>query len=138
MFFSFIRGQPCLLLNIVLKSEKKRGGGIAESPWPRLVYNPKNMCAQILILTKIEVSHYFLLLKTEAVVQSCSVKKAVLRNFTKFAGKHLCQSLFLIKLQAPGLLTLLKKQLWHRCFSVNFAKLLRRPFYIEHLWWLLP
>ena len=30
----------------------------------------------------------------------CSVKKGVLRNFT---GKHLCQSLFLIKLQAwPG------------------------------------
>ena len=27
-------------------------------------------------------------------------KKAVLRNFTKFTGKHLCQSLFLIKLQA--------------------------------------
>ena len=27
-------------------------------------------------------------------------KKGVLRNFTKFTGKHLCQSLFLIKLQA--------------------------------------
>ena len=33
----------------------------------------------------------------------CSVKKGVLRNFAKFTGKHLCQSLFLIKLQAwPG------------------------------------
>ena len=27
-------------------------------------------------------------------------KKVVLRNFAKFTGKHLCQSLFLIKLQA--------------------------------------
>ena len=27
-------------------------------------------------------------------------KKSVLRNFVKFTGKHLCQSLFLIKLQA--------------------------------------
>ena len=25
--------------------------------------------------------------------------------------------------------TLLKKRLWHRCFPVNFAKLLRTPFY---------
>ena len=29
----------------------------------------------------------------------CSVKNGVLRNLAKFAGKHLCQSLFLIKLQ---------------------------------------
>ena len=33
--------------------------------------------------------------------------------------------------------TLLKKRLWHRCFLVNFTKLLRTPFFIEHLWWLL-
>ena len=26
--------------------------------------------------------------------QRCSLKKCVLRNFTKFTGKHLCQSLF--------------------------------------------
>ena len=33
--------------------------------------------------------------------------------------------------------TLSKKRLWHRCFPVNFAKFLRTPFSIEHLWWLL-
>ena len=33
----------------------------------------------------------------------CSSKKGVLKNFAKFAGKHLCQSLFLIKLQVLGL-----------------------------------
>ena len=37
-------------------------------------------------------------------------KKGVLRNFTKFTGKHLCQ------------------RLWHRCFYVNFVKFLRTPF----------
>ena len=31
-------------------------------------------------------------------------------------------------MQASGLATLLKKRLWHRCFSVNFAKFLRTPF----------
>ena len=52
--------------------------------------------------------------------QGCSIKKGVLRNFTKFTGKHLCQSL------RPA--TLLKKKLWHRCFPVNFEKFLRTPF----------
>ena len=33
--------------------------------------------------------------------------------------------------------TLLKKRPWHRCFPVNFARVLRTPFIIEHLWWLL-
>ena len=33
--------------------------------------------------------------------------------------------------------TLLKKRLWHRCFSVNFAKFVRAPFLTEHLWLLV-
>ena len=32
--------------------------------------------------------------------QRCSVKKGVLKDFVNFIGKHLCWSLFLIKLQA--------------------------------------
>ena len=36
-------------------------------------------------------------LTTEAVAQRCSMKKDVLRNFAKFTGKHLCQSLFFNK-----------------------------------------
>ena len=36
---------------------------------------------------------------SEAVVKRCSVQKGVLTNFAKFTGKHLRQSLFLIKLQ---------------------------------------
>ena len=57
--------------------------------------------------------------------------KGVLKNFTKFTGKHLCQSVFFNKE------TLLKKRLWHRYFSVDFVKFLRTPFFIEHLWWLV-
>ena len=55
----------------------------------------------------------------------CTVKKGVLRNFAKFTGKHLCQSLFLNKVAGLTPATLLKKRLWHRCFPVNFAKFLR-------------
>ena len=60
--------------------------------------------------------------------QSCSMKKGVLRNFTKFTGKQLCQSLFFDKVAGLRAATLLKKRLWHRCFPLNFAKFLRTPF----------
>ena len=60
-------------------------------------------------------------------------KKGVLRNLTKFTGKHLCQSLFLNKVAGLRPATLLKKRLWYKCFPVNFVKFLRTPFYIEHL-----
>ena len=55
-------------------------------------------------------------------------KKGALRNFAKFTGKHLCQSLFFNEVAG-----LVKKRLWHRCFPVNFAKFLRTPFLTEHL-----
>ena len=64
-------------------------------------------------------------------------KKAFLRNFTKFTGKHLCQSLLFNKVSCLRPATLLKKRLQHRCFPVNFAKFLRPPFFTEHLRWLL-
>ena len=59
-------------------------------------------------------------------------KKGVLKTFTKFRRKQLCQSLFL-----PEACNFNKKILWHRCFSVNIVKFLKTPFCIEHLWWLL-
>ena len=33
--------------------------------------------------------------------QRCSMKKGVLKNFAKFTGKHLCQSLFINKVAVP-------------------------------------
>ena len=49
-------------------------------------------------------------------------KKDVLKYFAKSIGKHLCQGLFFNKVAALRSATLLKKRLWHRCFSVNFAE----------------
>ena len=57
-----------------------------------------------------------------------SVKKGVLRNSTKFTGKHLGHSFFFNKVAALRPATLLKKRLWHRCFPVNFAKFPRTAF----------
>ena len=77
-------------------------------------------------------------LKKERIRSSCPevfCKKGVLRNFAKFTGKHLCQSLFFNKFAGLRSTTLLKKRLSHRCFPVNFAKFLRTPFLTKHLWY---
>ena len=70
----------------------------------------------------------------------CSMWKDVLRNFTKFTGKHLCQSHFFNKVVGLRPTTLLKKRLlalkkrlWHNCFPVNFAKFLKPSLFTEHL-----
>ena len=79
---------------------------------------------------------YFTIQYSEAVIQMCSVK-LVLKNFTKFTGKHLCQSLFFNKIAALRPATLLKKSPWHRCFPVKVVKFPRTSFLTEHIWWLL-
>ena len=59
-------------------------------------------------------------------------KKGVLRNFTKFTGKHLCQRLFFNKVAGLRPTASLKNSLWHGCFPVKFAKFLRADFFTEH------
>ena len=54
----------------------------------------------------------------------CSVKRVLLKSFTR---KHLCGSLFLIKLQAFRAAILLRRDS-NECFHVKFAKFLRTPF----------
>ena len=47
--------------------------------------------------------------------------EGVLKNFTKFMGKQLYQSLFFNKVAELRPATLLEKRLWHKCFPVNFV-----------------
>ena len=63
--------------------------------------------------------------------QRCSVKKGVLRNFAKFTGKNPCQRLFLIKLQALGII---KKESLAQVFSWEFWEISKNTFFIEHFW----
>ena len=56
-------------------------------------------------------------------------KKDIYKNFAKFTGKHLCQILLFNNVAGLRTATLLKRRLWHRCFSVNFEKFLRTLFY---------
>ena len=94
-------------------------------------------------------------------------KIGVFKNFANFMGKHHCWSIFRssfsqvffklgvskkfhnIHRKAPVSESLFdkvaglkaynfnKKRLQHRCFPVKLAKVLRTPFFTEHLWWLL-
>ena len=53
-------------------------------------------------------------------------KRAVLRNFAKYGGKHLCQSLFfnnVAGLRLPGV-----------GVSCEFFEIFKSNFYAEHLW----
>ena len=69
---------------------------------------------------------------SKATIRRCSIKKGVLRIFSKFTGNHLCQSFFFNKVAGPkgfikkGALeqvcNFIKKRLWHSCFPMNFAK----------------
>ena len=72
--------------------------------------------------------------ESEAVARRCSVKKVFLK-ISQYSQENTCARVsLLIKLQADAKL---KKRIQYRCFPVNFAKFLRTPSDIEHLWWLL-
>ena len=64
----------------------------------------------------------------------CSVKKGVLKNFTKFTGKHLCQSLFFNKVAGLRPATLLKRDSGADVFSCEFWEIFKNTIFIEHLW----
>ena len=59
-----------------------------------------------------------------------------LKNFSKFTEKHLCCSLFLIKLQAFKPATSLKRDS-DTDVSCGYCKIFKYSFFIEHLRWLL-
>ena len=57
-------------------------------------------------------------------------KKDVLRNFAKFTGKHLCQSLFFNKGLACNFI---KKETLAQVFSFEFCEISKNTFSTEHL-----
>ena len=59
-----------------------------------------------------------------------STKKAILKHFGIFTGKHLCKGLFFNKVAGQLWLyacNFIKKRLQHRYFLVNIGKSIRRP-----------
>ena len=71
---------------------------------------------------------YFLKYSQQRWSHGGAIKKDVLTSFTKFTGKHLCQTLFFNKVTCLRPAFLLKKRLCLRCFPMNSVKFLRTPF----------
>ena len=61
-----------------------------------------------------------------SIQRRCSVRKGVLENFAKFTRKHLCRSLFLIKLQTAC--NFIKKETLAKVFSYEFCEISKNTF----------
>ena len=62
------------------------------------------------------------------------MEKGALRNFAKFAGKLLCQSLFFNKVAGSRPATFIKKETLAQVFSCEFCEISKNTFFTEHLW----
>ena len=58
-------------------------------------------------------------------------KKGVLRNFAKFTGKHLRQSLFFNKVAGLRPATSLKKETLAQVFSCEFCEISKNTFFLR-------
>ena len=63
--------------------------------------------------------------------QRCSIKKGAPKNFAKFTGKHLCQSLFFNKV--AGLCNFIKNKTLVQVFSCEFLEIFNNTLFTEHL-----
>ena len=59
----------------------------------------------------------------------CSIKKAILKHFVIFTGKHLCRGLFFNKVAGHQACNFIKKRLQHRYYLANIR------IFIEELFW---
>ena len=88
-----------------------------------IAVNKLFFCKNVPLNKTITLTHLMKLIFRSS-YQRCFVKKNVLKNFVNLSEKHLCWSLFLIKLQALRPRNLFKR-LQHRCFPGKFVKFLR-------------
>ena len=61
-----------------------------------------------------------------------SCKKGVLKNFSKFTGKHLCQILVLKKLQSLAC-NFIKKEILTQAFSCEFCEISKNTFFYRNI-----
>ena len=67
------------------------------------------------------------LLNVKTSLQSCSVRKSVLKDLANFTRKHLTLVMDSLFNKKRKRLQLIKKRLQHRCFPVKFVNFLRTP-----------
>ena len=64
------------------------------------------------------------------------MRKCVLRNFAKFIGKHLCQSLYFNKVAAffNKACNFIKIETLTQVFSYEFCEIFKNTVIMEHVW----
>ena len=68
-------------------------------------------------------------------LRRCSVKRGVLRNFAKFTGKHLCQSLYFNKVAGlPKACNFIKIETLAQVFFCKFCEISKNIVFTEHIW----
>ena len=72
----------------------------------------------------------------ESVFRRCSSKYLFLNILQTHWKAPVLESLF-NEVKGLKACNLIKKRLQHRCFPAKFVKLLKKPSFTEHLWWLL-
>ena len=92
----------------------------------------RTLCRGRRLAKKIQIERY--VIRSSRSVVFC--KKGVLKNFAKFTGKHLCQSLFFNKV-VGGTCSFIEKKTLAQVFPCEFCKIFKHTFFIIHLWWLL-
>ena len=85
------------------------------------------------------LSHFFAVFSSccfqssEAVARRYSVRKSVLRNFAKFTGKHLYQSLFLNKVAGLAC-NFIEKEIMAQVFSCESYENSKNTIFTEQFW----
>ena len=105
----------------------KFGVGTTILPLPLHIYTPYSTNVHNSAYYNRVNSSCFLMILTyfkSTVARRCSIKK-LFKNFPKFTGKHICRSLFLIKLQGSGQQLYLKRDSDTDVFPVNFTRFSR-------------
>ena len=95
----------------------------------RLVFLSKKKCSR-----EIHVSHCVPSNAYRSSHRRCSVRKDVPRNFTKFTGKHPCQSLFFNKVAGQAC-NFIKKEALALVFSCKCCEISMNTFFTQHVWW---
>ena len=82
-------------INSLTIRKRIRNGKLLMTYLPQMIHNVAPL-QQLLSVRANDNLRSFAIFRSKH--QKCSIKKGILKTFTRFTGKHLCQNLFLIKL----------------------------------------
>ena len=94
-----------------------------------------HLTVSIILIYFLETLSPFCLLLSRSSHRRCFVRRGVLRNFAKFTGKHLSESLFFNKVAdlKPKACNFIEKETLAQVLSCEFCKISINSFFTEHV-----